>query len=133
SPYGISIWVHILLAKFLYAQPLHRALRELSGLGLSMSPWSMTGGLQKIAALFIPLQAALYEHQMSESRFHNDESRWEVYAELDGKVGHRWYLWVTKSALPLSGEGSGYSAFDNGEYGRSVLGDKYPESPMALR
>jgi transposase len=58
----------------------------------------MTGGLRKIAALFIPLQAALYEHQMSESRFHNDESRWEVYAELDGKVGHRWYLWVTKSA-----------------------------------
>ena len=98
SPYGISIWVHILLAKFLYAQPLHRALRELSGLGLSMSPGSMTGGIQKIAALFIPLQAALYEHQMSESRFHNDESRWEVYAELDGKIGHRWYLWVTKSA-----------------------------------
>lgn len=98
SPYGISIWVHILLAKFLYAQPLHRTLRELSGLGLSMSSGSMTGGLQKIAALFLPLQAALYEHQMSESRFHNDESRWEVYAELDGKVGHRWYLWVTKSA-----------------------------------
>jgi transposase len=98
SPYGISIWVHILLAKFLYSQPLHRALRELSGLGLSMAPGSMTGGLQKIAALFIPLQAALYEHQMSESRFHSDESRWEVYAELDGKVGHRWYLWVTKSA-----------------------------------
>jgi len=98
SPYGISIWVHILLAKFLYAQPLHRTLRELSGLGLSMSPGSMTGGLQKIAVLFIPLQAALYEHQMSESRFHNDESRWEVYAELDGKIGHRWYLWVTKSA-----------------------------------
>ena len=62
-----------------------------------MSSGSMIGGLQKIAALFIPLQAALYEHQMSETRFHNDESRWEVYAELDGKVGHRWYLWVTKS------------------------------------
>src|SRR5664279_2169792 len=88
SSYGISIWVHIILAKFLYAQPMHRALRELSGLGLSMSSGSMTGGLQKIAALFLPLQAALYEHQMSESRFHNDESRWEVYAELDGKVGH---------------------------------------------
>ncbi len=97
SPYGISIWVHILLAKFLYAQPLHRVLRELSSLGLSMSSGSMIGGLKKIAALFIPLQAALYEHQMSETRFHNDESRWEVYAELDGKVGHRWYLWVTKS------------------------------------
>jgi len=97
SPYGISIWVYILLAKFLYAQPLHRILHELSGLGLPMSSGSMTGGLQKIAVLFVPLQAALYEHQMSESLFHNDESRWEVYVELDGKVGHRWYLWATRS------------------------------------
>ena len=98
SSYGISIWVHILLAKFLYAQPLHSTLRELSGLGLTMSPGSMTGGLQKITPLFIPLQAALYERQMRESLFNNDESRWEVYAQLEGKVGHRWYLWVTKSA-----------------------------------
>ena len=34
---------------------------------------------------------------MSESLFNNDESRWEVYVEIDGKVGHRWYLWVTRS------------------------------------
>ena len=98
SPYGSSIWMYILLAKFLYAQPLHRILRELSGFGLSISSGTVTGGLQKIAALFEPLQAALYEHQMSESLFHNDESRWEVYEEVDGKVGHRWYLWVSKSA-----------------------------------
>jgi len=98
SPYGTSVWVHILLAKFLYGQPLHRILRELSGLGAPMSSGSMTGGLQKIAALFIPLQAAWYEHQMGESHFHNDESRWEVFVDLEGKVGHRWYLWVTRSA-----------------------------------
>jgi transposase len=90
--------VYILLAKFLYAQPLHRILRELAGLGQPMSSGSMTGGLQKIVALFVPLQAALYEHQMSESLFHNDESRWEVYEEVDGKIGHRWYLWVSRSA-----------------------------------
>lgn len=97
SPYGISIWVHILLGKFLYAQPLHRILRELRGYGLSLAPGTITGGLHKIAALFTPLKQAWYEHQMSESRFHNDESRWEVFAAVDGKVGHRWYLWVTRS------------------------------------
>jgi len=97
SPYGISIWVHILLGKFLYAQPLHRILRELRGYGLSLAPGTMTGGLHKIAALFTPLKQAWYEHQMSESRFHNDESRWEVYVVVEGKVGHRWYLWVTRS------------------------------------
>ena len=97
SPYGISIWVHIFLGKFLYAQPLNRILRELRGYGLSLSPGTITGGLHKIAALFMPLKQAWYEHQMSESRFHNDESRWEVFTAVDGKVGHRWYLWVTKS------------------------------------
>ena len=97
SPYGISIWVHILLCKFLYAQPLQRIIRDLCNLGLPIASGSLTGGLQKIAELFIPLQVALHEHQMTESRFHNDESRWEVFVDYDGKVGHRWQLWVTKS------------------------------------
>jgi transposase len=69
----------------------------LRGYGLLLAPGTITGGLYKIAALFTPLKQAWYEHQMSESRFHNDESRWEVFVAVDGKVGHRWYLWVTKS------------------------------------
>lgn len=97
SPYGISIWVHLLLGKFLYAQPLHRILQELRGHGLPIASGTMTGGLQKIAPLFKPLMTAWHEHQMTESRFHNDESRWEVYAPVEGKTGHRWYLWVTRS------------------------------------
>ncbi len=97
SPYGISIWVHFLLGKFLYAQPLQRIIRHLCNLGLPIASGSLTGGLQKIAELFIPLQLALHEHQMTESRFHNDESRWEVFVDYDGKIGHRWQLWVTRS------------------------------------
>ncbi len=97
SPYGTSIWLHILLSKFLYSQPLNRILRELSGWGLSLSSGTITGGLHKIAALFEPLKKALYEHQMGESRFHNDESRWEVHVDIDGKTSHRWYMWVTRS------------------------------------
>ena len=97
SPYGISIWAHILLGKFLYAQPLQRIIRDLCNSGLPIASGSLTGGLQKIAELFIPLQLALHEHQMTESRFHNDESRWEVFVDYDGKIGHRWQLWVTKS------------------------------------
>ncbi len=97
SPYGISIWVHLLLGKFLYAQPLHRILQELRGHGLPIASGTLTGGLQKIAPLFEPLLTAWHEHQMTESRFHNDESRWEVYAPVEGKTGHRWYLWVTRS------------------------------------
>src|SRR5271166_82798 len=27
-----------------------------------------------------------------------DETRWLVFATLEGKVGHRWYLWAVQSA-----------------------------------
>ena len=35
---------------------------------------------------------------MGEKLFHGDETRWNVFAAMAGKVGHRWYLWVTRSA-----------------------------------
>lgn len=97
SPYGNSVWEQVLLGKFLYGQPLNRILQDLNGLGLPIAAGTLTGGLQRIAALFEPIYQALYRQQMSEDLFHNDESRWEVYEPVDGKVGHRWYLWVTRS------------------------------------
>jgi transposase len=54
--------------------------------------------LQKIAVLFEPVMPKLYERQMGEKRFHGDATRWEVCEEVDGKTGHRWYLWVMQSA-----------------------------------
>ena len=35
---------------------------------------------------------------MPEKLFHGDETRWEVFEEVAGKPGHRWYLWVMQSA-----------------------------------
>ena len=34
---------------------------------------------------------------MGEKLCHGDETRWNVLATLAGTVGHRWYLWVTRS------------------------------------
>ena len=28
---------------------------------------------------------------MREKLFHGDETRWEVFEEVEGKTGHRWY------------------------------------------
>jgi transposase len=47
--------------------------------------------------LFEPLMPVLYERQMTEKLFHGDETRWEVFEEVEGKTGHRWYLWVMQS------------------------------------
>ena len=97
SPYGVSFWVEALLSKFQYSQPTHRHLQDLKSRSLPVSPGTVAGGLQTITPLFEPIMEGLYQKQMTEALFHNDETRWEVFVEMEGKVGHRWYLWVTRS------------------------------------
>jgi len=98
SPYGISIWENVLLSKFHYCQPTNRLLNQYAELGLSISPGSIAGGLKIVKNLFQPVYDALYIHQMTEDRFHNDESSWKVFESVEGKIGNRWWLWVSRSA-----------------------------------
>ncbi|MFL7808319.1 MAG: transposase, partial [Anaerolineae bacterium] len=98
SPYGVSFWVEVLVRKFHYAQPTNRLLADLRDQDLAVSPGTVAGGLQALAPLFEPLVEALYVRQMDEELFHCDETRWEVFVPVAGKVGSRWYLWVSRSA-----------------------------------
>lgn len=95
--YGISVWVHLLLSKFLYGQPTHRVLQDLANSGLTLSEGTVAGGLKALAPLFAPVEEALVVHLRSESHWHADETRWMVFVDIEGKVGHRWYLWVFQS------------------------------------
>jgi transposase len=88
----------VLLDKYLYGRPTHRFCKELQHHGAPLAQGTLTDGLHRIAVLFEPVMRALYERQMGEKRFHGDETRWEVFEEVEGKTGHRWYLWVTQSA-----------------------------------
>ena len=97
SDYSVSFWVEVILGKYRYGQPSNRYLTDLRDQGLPVSPGTLAGGLQKLAPLFEPILEALYGQQMSEKLFHNDETRWEVFVEIEGKRGSRWYLWVTRS------------------------------------
>jgi hypothetical protein len=65
--------------------------------GLHLSQGTLTDGLQRLKGLFESLMPVLYERQMTEKLFHGDETRWEVFEEVEGKTGHRWYLWVMQS------------------------------------
>jgi transposase len=98
SPFGVSVWTMVLLDKYLYGRPTHRFCKELQHHGVPLAQGTLTDGLQRIAVLFEPVMRALYERQMGEKRFHGDETRWEVFEEVEGKTGHRWYLWMTQSA-----------------------------------
>jgi transposase len=70
----------------------------LSQYGFHLSQGTITDGLQRLKGLFEPLMPVLYERQMTEKLFHGDETRWEVFEEVEGKTGHRWDLWVMQSA-----------------------------------
>jgi transposase len=96
--FGLSVWVQVLLDKFLYGQPLHRSAANLASLGLSLSEGSLVGGLQALAPLFEPVNQALLTQLRMGPHWHADETRWAVFADTPGKVGHRWYLWVFQSA-----------------------------------
>ena len=98
SPVGVSVWTMVLLDKYLYGRPTHRFCEELRHDGLPLAQGTLTDGLQRIAGLFEPVVQALYARQMREKLFHGDETRWEVFEEVEGKTGHRWYLWVMRSA-----------------------------------
>lgn len=96
-PLGISVWVEILLDKYLYSRPTHRLLQQYARLGLPLSQGTVTDGLKRLAPMFEPVLEAMHAKQMSESLFHGDETRWRVYETVEGKNGRRWYLWITLS------------------------------------
>ena len=92
---GISFWVVILLGKFLFQRPLARILTEFNtNHGLDISQGTVTDGLQRLIPLFTPLYEAIVDRNISQGHWHADETRWLVFAEMEDKVGSRWYLWV---------------------------------------
>ena len=98
TPLGVSVWTVVLLDKYLYARPTHRLCEELRHQGFPLAQGTLTDGLRRLAPMFAPVMKAMHDRQMSEAVFHKDETRWAVFEEVAGKHGHRWYLWVTRSA-----------------------------------
>jgi transposase len=95
---GVSVWVTILLDKYLFYRPTYRLLADLQTQGLHLSLGTVTDGLQRLVPLFEPVYEALAAHSRQQPLWHGDETRWLVFATVEGKVGFRWYLWVVHTA-----------------------------------
>jgi transposase len=91
---GTSVWVEILLAKYLNHQPTERLLAAWELLGLDLAASTVNEGLQRLQPLFLPIYQALQERNRLSAYQQADETRWLVFVEKDGKQGHRWWLWV---------------------------------------
>jgi len=94
SPFGVSLWVSVLLDKYLFYRPTQRLLADWRSHGLDLSQGGLTGGLQRLLPLFEPLYDALIERSQQQILWHADETRWLVFQSVEGKVGSLWYLWV---------------------------------------
>jgi transposase len=90
---GVSVWVELLLGKFFVHQPVERQLAQWRLLGLNLSPGTVNGGLERIEPLFTPVYEALLSRSAQADLAQADETRWLVFIEHEGKVGHRWWLW----------------------------------------
>ena len=94
---GVSIWVMVLLDKYLFYRPTYRLLADWSTLGLDLSLGTVTDGLKHLVPLLEPVYDALVKRSQGQALWHADETRWQVFATIEGKVGYRWYLWVFHS------------------------------------
>jgi transposase len=94
SRYGDSLWVHLLLEKFLLGRPLQRTIEQLRLYELHLAAGTVTDGMKRIEPLLEPIYAALRERNVQSALHHADETRWLVFVEKQGKNSYRWWLWV---------------------------------------
>jgi transposase len=95
---GVSLLVELLVDKYLSYRPTYRLLADLQTRDLDLSLGTVTDALRRLLPLFEPVYEALAGHSRRQPLWHGDETRWLVFATVEGKVGFRWYLWVFHSA-----------------------------------
>jgi len=92
--YGISVWVHLLLAKFASHRALGNAIEALSHYDLDLPQGTITDGLKRISPLLEPVYEAILARNAESFYRQADETRWSVFVEQEGKIGYRWQLWA---------------------------------------
>jgi transposase len=88
-----SLWVHLIVQKFLQSIPTNRTLKELSMYGFSLSEGTVTGGFKVIDGLLERLQEEIVKHCQGADLWNADETRWRVF-NADKK---KWWMWLIAS------------------------------------
>jgi len=91
---GISVWVTLLLEKYLYQRPINRLLESFKDIEFDASPGIIGDGLKKLPPLFEPVLKEIIKKNQTERHLHADETRWMVFEFIDGRKSYRWYMWV---------------------------------------
>jgi transposase len=91
---GISVWVTLLLEKYLYQRPINRLLESLRDIEFDMAAGTIGDGLKRLAPLFEPVLQQIIQRNRTERHLHADETRWQVFEFVEGKKSYRWHMWV---------------------------------------
>jgi transposase len=89
--FGLSVWVEILLDKYVSYRPTERLLASWRLWGLDLAPGTVTDGLQRLEVLLRPIYEALKERNPQGDLHQGDETRWRVFIALEGKQGYGWW------------------------------------------
>lgn len=90
---GNSLWVRLVVQKFLQGVPTNRTLKELSLMGFPLSQGTVTGGFKTIRDLLEPLYEGITKRCQAADLWNADETTWRVF----GGSGKKWWLWLIAS------------------------------------
>jgi len=96
--YGITVWLFLLIGKFLLHMPIHRLCMQLATKGILMSEGTVIAGFRRIDKLIDPLHEEIRRYSREDKHhWHIDDTGWKVFVTIDGKSGSGWNLWVFRS------------------------------------
>lgn len=84
----------LLVEKFVLGRPTHRIAAALSADGLDVAEGTLAGVFAPCSTLLAPLAQAVTARNAAAGHLHADETRWQVFAAVEGKDSNRWWLWV---------------------------------------
>lgn len=90
---GTSLWVRLIVQKFLHGIPTNRTLKELRLLDLHLAAGTVVGGFKVISKLLGPLAEEIRKHCQGAESWNADETTWRVFNEEKKK----WWMWLFAS------------------------------------
>jgi hypothetical protein len=95
SQYGISVWVFLLVGRYVIHTAMNRVCALLKQNQLSVPQGTIYAGFHRIHKLIKPLIAEIRRYSREEKHhWHIDDTGWKVFVVIDEKTGFGWYLWV---------------------------------------
>ena len=90
---GNSIWMYLLVQKYLNGVPTNRTLKDLKLKGFSLAEGTVTGGFSIINELLEPLNEGVLNHCRGADLWNADETTWRVF----GADKRKWWMWLIAS------------------------------------